>query len=192
MNKLKLFSAAVFALTFSSKVVFAESVKYEIEPNHSHVNWTANHFGFSNQTGKFSDISGEINFDEKKPQNSSVDVVIKIKSLSTGLEKFDHHLMSADLLNEKEFPTAKFVSKKIKVTGKNKAKIEGELTLHGVTKPVTLNATFNKSDVSAITQKPTIGFSATTVIKRSEFGVSYAVPAVSDVIALVIEVEANR
>ncbi len=191
MHKLKILSAAVLALTFSSQA-FAEAVKYQIEPNHSHVNWTANHFGFSNQTGKFSDISGEINFDEKKPQDSSVDVTIKIASLTTGLPKFDGHLKSADLFDEEKFPTAKFVSKKIKVTGKNKAKIDGELTLHGVTKPVTLNATFNKSDVSVVTQKPTVGFSATTVIKRSEFGINYAVPAVSDNVNLVIEVEANK
>ena len=191
MHKLKLISSAVLALTFSSQA-FAEAVKYQIEPNHSHVNWTANHFGFSNQTGKFSDISGEINFDEKKPQDSSVDVTIKIASLTTGLPKFDGHLKSADLFDEEKFPTAKFVSKKIKVTGKNKAKIDGELTLHGVTKPVTLNATFNKSDVSVVTQKPTVGFSATTVIKRSEFGINYAVPAVSDNINLIIEVEANK
>lgn len=191
MHKLKLLSSAVLALTFSSQA-FAEAVKYQIEPNHSHVNWTANHFGFSNQTGKFSDISGEINFDEKKPQDSSVDVTIKIASLTTGLPKFDGHLKSADLFDEEKFPTAKFVSKKIKVTGKNKAKIDGELTLHGVTKPVTLNATFNKSDVSVVTQKPTVGFSATTVIKRSEFGINYAVPAVSDNVNLIIEVEANK
>ncbi len=192
MTKLKLFSAAIFAFTISSQASFAEGVKYQIEPNHSHVNWTANHFGFSNQTGKFSDISGEINFDEKKPQNSSVDVTIKIASLTTGLSKFDGHLKSADFFDEKQFPTAKFVSKKVKVTGKNTAKIEGELTLHGVTKPVTLNAKFNKSDVSVITQKPTVGFSATSTIKRSEFGMNYAVPAVSDEISLLIEVEANK
>ncbi len=191
MHKLKLFSAAIFALTFSSQA-FAEAAKYQIEPNHSHVNWTANHFGFSNQTGKFSDISGEINFDEKKPQDSSVDVTIKIASLTTGLAKFDGHLKSADFFDAEKFPTAKFVSKKIKVTGKNKAKIEGELTLRGVTKSVTLNATFNKSGDSVITQKPTIGFSATAVIKRSDFGINYAVPAVSDNVNLVIEVEANK
>ncbi len=192
MTKLKLFSAAVFALTFASQTSFAAGEKYQIEKNHSHVNWTANHFGFSNQTGKFSDISGEIVFDEKKPQDSSVDVTIKIASLTTGLSGFDAHLKSEELLDEKKFPTAKFISKKIKVTGKNTAKIEGELTLHGVTKPVTLNAKFNKSDVSVITQKPTVGFSATASIKRSEFGVNYAVPAVSDKIDLVIEVEANK
>ena len=192
MTKLKLFSAAVFAFTLANQSAFAAGEKYQIEKNHSHVNWTANHFGFSNQTGKFSDISGEIVFDEKKPQDSSVDVTIKIASLTTGLSGFDTHLKSAELLDEKKFPTAKFVSKKIKVTGKNTAKIEGELTLHGVTKPVTLNAKFNKSDVSVITQKPTVGFSATASIKRSEFGVDYAVPAISDKIDLVIEVEANK
>lgn len=192
MNKIKLLSVAIFSFVALSNSAFAEVEKYQIEPNHSHVNWTANHFGFSNQTGKFSDISGEINFDEKKPQNSSVDVTIKIASLTTGLPKFDGHLKSADFFNEKEFPTAKFVSKKIKVTGKKTAKIEGELTLHGVTKPVVLNATFNKSDVSAITQKPTVGFSATASIKRSEFAINYAVPAVSDRVDLVIEVEANK
>lgn len=191
MKKIKLTLATIVFAAFSTSS-FAEAVKYQIEPNHSHVNWTANHFGFSNQTGKFSDISGEINFDEKKPQDSSVDVTIKIASLTTGLPKFDSHLKSADLFDEKQFPTAKFVSKKIKVTGKNTAKIEGDLTLHGVTKTVSLNAKFNKSDVSVITQKPTIGFSATSSIKRSEFGIDYAVPSISDKIDLVIEVEANK
>lgn len=192
MNKLKLFSATIFAFTISAQVSFAESLKYTIEPNHSHVNWTANHFGFSNQTGKFSDVTGEINFDEKKPQNSSVDVTIKMASLTTGLPKFDGHLKSADFFDVEKFATAKFVSKKIKVTGKNKAKIEGDLTLRGVTKSVILDAKFNKSDVSVVTQKDTIGFSATAAIKRSEFGINYAVPAVSDVVSLVIEVEANK
>ncbi|NBV07147.1 MAG: polyisoprenoid-binding protein [Proteobacteria bacterium] len=191
MKKLKLISLAILASVFIAQNASAEAVKYQIESNHAYVLWFANHFGFSNQSGKFSDVSGEINFDEKKPENSSVDVTIKIDSLVTGLPKFDKHLKSADFFDAEKFPTTKFVSKKIKVTGKNKAKIEGELTLHGVTKPVTLNAKFNKSDVSVVTQKPTIGFSATATIKRSEFGINYAVPAVSDNVELVIEVEAN-
>jgi len=192
MNKFKLLSAAVFAFAVSNQAAFAEVVKYQIEPNHSHVTWSASHFGFSNQTGKFSDLSGEINFDAKKPQNSSVDVVIKIASLTTGLTKFDGHLKSAELLDADKFATAKFVSKKINVTGKNKAKIEGELTLHGVTKPVVLDAKFNKADVSVVTQKETVGFAATATIKRSEFGINYAIPSVSDEVKIVIEVEANK
>ena len=192
MNKFKLLSAAVFAFAVSNQAAFSEVVKYQIEPNHSHVTWSASHFGFSNQTGKFSDLSGEINFDAKKPQNSSVDVVIKIASLATGLPKFDGHLKSADLFDEDKFATAKFVSKKINVTGKNKAKIEGELTLHGVTKTVVLDAKFNKADVNMVTQKETVGFAATATIKRSEFGINYAIPSVSDEVKIIIEVEANK
>ena len=192
MTKLKLIAIAAIAFAFSAKASFAEAVKYQIEPNHAYVSWFANHFGFSNQSGKFSDVSGEIVFDEAKPANSSVDVTIKIASLVTGLTKFDQHLKSADFFDAEKFPTAKFVSKKIKVTGKDKAKIEGDLTMHGVTKTVTLDAKMNKSGVSVVTQKPTIGFSATAEINRSEFGLEYAIPGVADKVKLIIEVEANR
>ena len=192
MTKLKLIAIATIAFAFSAKASFAEAVKYQIESNHAYVLWFANHFGFSNQSGKFSDVSGEIIFDETKPANSSVDVTIKIASLVTGLAKFDQHLKSADFFDAEKFPTAKFVSKKIKVIGKDKSKIEGDLTIHGVTKTVVLDAKMNKSGVSAITQKPTIGFSATAEINRSEFGLEYAIPGVADKVKLVIETEANR
>lgn len=192
MTKLKLIAIATIAFAFSAKASFAEAVKYQIESNHAYVVWFANHFGFSNQSGKFSDVSGEIIFDEAKPANSSVDVTIKIASLVTGLAKFDQHLKSADFFDAEKFPTAKFVSKKIKVIGKDKSKIEGDLTIHGVTKTVVLDAKMNKSGVSAITQKPTIGFSATAEINRSEFGLEYAIPGVADKVKLVIETEANR
>ena len=192
MTKLKLIAIATIAFAFSAKASFAEAVKYQIESNHAYVVWFANHFGFSNQSGKFSDVSGEIIFDEAKPANSSVDVTIKIASLVTGLAKFDQHLKSADFFDAEKFPTAKFMSKKIKVIGKDKSKIEGDLTIHGVTKTVVLDAKMNKSGVSAITQKPTIGFSATAEINRSEFGLEYAIPGVADKVKLVIEAEANR
>jgi filamentous hemagglutinin family protein len=192
MTKLKLIAIATIAFAFSAKASFAEAVTYQIEPNHAYVVWFANHFGFSNQSGKFSDVSGEIIFDEAKPANSSVDVTIKVASLVTGLAKFDQHLKSADFFDAEKFPTAKFVSKKIKVTGKDKSKIEGDLTIHGVTKTVVLDAKMNKSGISAITQKPTIGFSATAEINRSEFGLEYAIPGVADKVKLVIEAEANR
>ena len=172
--------------------------KYIIEPNHTSVSWSANHMGFSNVTGKFTDISGEIVFDEKKPESSSVNVAIKTSGISTGLSNFDEHMKSADLLNVKKFPTAQFVSKKIILDNNPKTKmlkratIEGELTLLGVTKPVTLNAKFNKIAPNPMNQKETVGFSANGVIKRSDFGINYALPAVPDSVALTIEVEANR
>jgi polyisoprenoid-binding protein YceI len=179
------------ALILSANSSFAESKKYSFEQNHSSVSWSANHFGFSNPSGKFTAIEGVINFDEAAPEKSSVDATIKIASLSTGLEKFDQHLKSADFFNLDKFQTAKFVSKKVKVVGKNSAKIEGDLTLVGVTKPVVLDVKFNRSAVNPINQKPTVGFSATATLKRSEFGINYAIPGVSDEVKLVIEVEAN-
>jgi polyisoprenoid-binding protein YceI len=171
---------------------FAEVPQYQIEKNHTSVVWFANHFGYSDSSGKFTDIDGTITFDEKSPTSSVVDVTIKIASLSTGLPKFEQHLKTADFFNIEKYETAKFVSKKVVVTGKNKAKVHGELTLVGVTKPVVLDVKFNKIGTSPITQKETIGFSATGEITRSEFGINYGIPGVSDKVKLVIEAEANR
>lgn len=191
MKKFKtLLIASIIALSANSAAAAPE--KYSIESNHAFVMWSANHFGFSNQMGKFSDVTGTVNFDAKKLEDSSVDVTIGIASLSTGLQKFDDHLKSADFLDVKKFPTAKFVSTKITAQGKNKAKVDGNLTLHGVTKPVTLEVQINKVGTSMITQRETVGFSATTTIKRSQFGINYAVPNVSDDVKLMIEVEANK
>ncbi|MBP7710459.1 MAG: polyisoprenoid-binding protein [Rickettsiales bacterium] len=192
MKKIKLAAIAILAFTISSKTVFAEENKYNIEPTHTSVVWFVNHFGFSNPSGKFSEIEGTITFDEKAPAKSAVDVTIKMSGLYTGLKNFEEHLKSDDFFNVKKFATAKFVSKKVTVTGKNTAKIEGDLTLVGVTKPVTLKAKFNKAGINPINQKQTVGFSATAVITRSEFGIDYAVPSVSDQVELRIEIEANR
>jgi polyisoprenoid-binding protein YceI len=192
MKKFQLAAIAFFAFVISSKNVFAEENKYVIEPNHTSVVWFANHFGFSNPSGKFSEIEGTITFDEKAPAKSAVDVTIKMSGLYTGLKNFEEHLKSDDFFNVKKFATAKFVSKKVTVTGKNTAKIEGDLTLVGITKPVTLKAKFNKAGMNPVTQKESVGFSATAVITRSEFGIDYAVPSVSDQVNLIIEVEANR
>ncbi len=192
MKKFQLAAIAFFAFVISSKAVLADDNQYKIEPNHTSVVWFTSHFGFSNPSGKFTDIDGVITFDEKAPEKSALDVTIKIASLVTGLPKFDDHLKSDDFFDVKKFPTAKFVSKKVKVTGKNKAKVEGDLTMHGVTKPVTLNVKFNKVGANPLSNLQTIGFSATAVITRSEFGLDYAVPGVADAVNLVIEAEANH
>lgn len=188
--KKTLITASLFALLISGNS-FAKEEKYTIEPTHTSVLWSANHFGFSDVSGKFNNINGAIVFDEQNPQKSSVDVVIKIAELSSGIAKLDEHLKSKDFFDEKTFPTAKFVSKKITTTGKNKAKIEGELTLLNITKTVVLNAKLNKSGINPISQKQTLGFTASTSIKRSDFGIKYALPGVSDKVDLIIQAEAN-
>jgi polyisoprenoid-binding protein YceI len=198
MKKITIFLAMFIVALTSAKIALAQDTssvenKYTIEKNHTSVMWIADHFGYSKVSGKFTDISGEIVFDEKKPQDSSVQVEIKTDSIATGLPKFEDHLKSKDFFDVKNFPTAKFVSKKIIVEGKkNKAQIVGDLTLLGVTKEVILKAEFNKSAPNPMSQKPTIGFSAKTTINRSDFGIKYALPGVADKVELVIEVEANR
>ena len=177
---------AVALFSFSAQA----ADNYKFDPHHTSVVWTANHFGFSNPSGKFSEVEGDITLDEKNPAKSKVNVTVKIANLFTGYDKFDNHLKSNDFFNVEKFATATFVSTKIALTGKNTAKVTGNLTLVGVTKPVTLNVKLNKMGVSPISQKKTAGFTATALIKRSDFGINYAVPAVGDNVKLLIEAEA--
>ena len=175
-------------------ILFASSANaadtYTFDPHHTTVVWTANHFGFSNPSGKFSEIEGDLTLDEKNPSKSKVSVTVKMANLFTGYSNFDNHLKGADFFNIEKFTTATFASKKVTITGKNTAKIIGDLTLMNVTKSITLNAKLNKIAVSPITQKRTAGFTATALIKRSDFGINYAIPMVGDNIKLLIEAEA--
>ncbi len=186
MKKLIL-PVALTLLSFSAQA----ADNYKFDPHHTSVVWTANHFGFSNPSGKFSEVEGDLVLDEKNPSKSQVNVTIKMANLFTGYSNFVNHLKRADFFNVEKYTTATFVSKKVVITGKNTAKITGDLTLVGVTKPITLTAKLNKLDTSPITQKRTAGFTATAVIKRSDFGIDYAVPSVSDNVKLLIEAEAG-
>ena len=192
MKKYQIILTAIISYFLFSQTSFAEAQKYVIEPTHTSVTWVFDHFGFSRPSGKFNNISGFILFDEANPQNSSTEITINTKGISTGVEKFDDHLKSKDFFDIKNFPIAKFVSKKIIVTSKNKAKIIGDLTILSTTKSITLEAIFNKSGINPVNQKPTIGFSAKASIKRSDFKVSYALPNIADKIDLIIELEANQ
>ena len=182
----------IFSNIFSS---FAQNNNknwnYILDPHHSNIQWQANHFGFSDQRGSFSNVSGNLFLDEKRPNRSKIEVEINIENIVTGYKSFDNHLKSADFFNVKKFPIAKFKSTKIVMTGKNTAKIYGDLTLIGVTKKIRLNAKLNKIGKNPILKKKTAGFSASAIIKRSEFGMNYAIPSVSDKVKIIIALEAN-
>jgi len=179
------------ATTFISFPAMAADV-YTIEPYHTNVTFKADHFGFSNVTGKFTGFSGTITLDQAAPEKSTFDIKIDTKELFTGISKFDEHLKGADFFNIAVFPTATFTSSKVEVTGKDTAKVTGSLTLMGKTNPVVLDVKLNKIDVSPISNKKTVGFTATATVKRSEFGLSYGLPGVPDDVTLDIEVEANQ
>ncbi len=179
---------SVFALAHATP---AQAEKYKFDPNHTNIDWQANHFGFSNPSGKFAKTEGTLELDEDKPENSKVTITIHTDSVVTGIEKFDQHIESADFLDAVKFPTATFISDKVEVTGKETAKVSGMLNLHGVENPVTLEVKLNKIGESPVAHRKTAGFSASTTIKRSEFGINTALPFVSDEVKLSIEAEAN-
>lgn len=182
------FTSAVLLFSFNANAV---QEKFFTDPNHTNITWSANHFGFSSPNGKFAKSDGVIMFDEKNPQKSSVAITIDTTSIITGIDAFDKHLKSADFFNIDKFKTAIFKSTKVIVGENNTAQIHGKLTLLGITKPVVLNAKLNKIGIHPFTNKKTIGLSADTTIKRSDFGITYAIGGVSDDVKISIEIEAS-
>lgn len=181
----------VVTMFFFSVTVQAATEVYTIDSAHSYVMWRVKHFDFSSPSGKWF-VKGAIDFDEKNPANSKVSATIPLTDMETGIEELDKHLKGPLFFETKKYPQASFVSNKIEVTGKDTATVTGTLSLHGTTKPVVLHVTFNKSGINPIISKQTIGFSATTTLKRSEFNVKGLLPGVGDDVKLDIEIEANK
>lgn len=186
----KFLLATAVSLTLGATAVQAEPVNYVFDKPHTSIEFYINHLGFSNFQGEFQEFDGTLVFDEAKPENSSVDVTIDVNSIDTDVEALDTHLKSADFFDVAKFPAMTFKSKSIKVTGENTGEITGDFTLMGVTKEVTLATTLNKSAPHPFTKKQYVGFSATGMIKRSEFGMTTYVPAVGDEVQIRIETEA--
>ncbi len=179
-------------LLLCAAIIFTNAAQaadiYPLDPNHTNITWSANHFGFSSPSGKFTKSTGFIVIDENHPQNSSVSVTIKTDSIMTGISDFDAKLKTKDFFNTIKYPEAKFVSKNIILQGK-RAKIIGDLTLLGVTNEITLNAQLNRIGLNSYTQKKTAGFSANAIIKRSDFDMDFGIPGISDNVKIAIEVE---
>lgn len=183
-------AALLSALYLSTSLSAHAADKYTFDPTHTAVIWQANHLGFSNPSGRFMGIEGSITLDEKNPTNSSVSVTIPTGNVVTGIDKFNEHLKSKDFFNVSDFPNATFVSNKVEMTGKDTAKVHGALTLLGVSKDVVLDVKLNKIGENPLSKKKTVGFSAKTTLKRSEFEMKYGLPNVSDEVLITIEAEA--
>jgi polyisoprenoid-binding protein YceI len=166
--------------------------EYQINNNHSAVAFSISHFGYSNTLGAFRKISGTLSFDEHNLPASHVEVVIKSNSIDTGLAERDKDLRGSDFLDAQKFPDIRFESSKVIVTAGNALTVNGSLAMHGQTKPVSLNATFNKSAPNPFDHSPTVGFSATASVKRSDFGIVTYLPDVGDRVNITIEVEFSQ
>jgi polyisoprenoid-binding protein YceI len=159
---------------------------YKIEPHHTQVIFSVSHFGFTNYSGVFSGASGALQLDPADPAASKLTVSIPIQSVMTTSSVLDQELKGEQWFDAAKFPSATFTSTKVTPTGDRTAAIEGNLTLHGVTKPVTLEAHLGGAGVNPLDEAYTVGFDVTGVIHRGDFGVKEALPVVGNDVHLTI------
>jgi len=159
---------------------------YAVEPSHTRVQFSVTHFGFTTYWGDVTGVSGDLVLNPKNVAGDKVSVSIPVSSVSTTNGKLDGELKSPMFLDAATYPTITFVSKTVKRTGPTSAVITGDLTLHGVTRPVTLMAKFNAAGGNPMSKKYTVGFDAHGKFNRSEFGVKTFVPMVSDQVDITI------
>ncbi len=165
---------------------------YTVEPEHTRVLFSVVHMGFTHYYGDFTGASGKLNIDPKNIDAASVRVSFPTASVSTTNAKLDGELKGGQWLDAGADPTIGFVSTHVTRTGPRTAKIDGDLTLHGVTHPVTLDATFNAAGPNALSHKFTIGFDAVGHLDRSDFGVKAYVPLISDKVDIIISAAFER
>ena len=174
---------------------------YTLEKSHATLIFKVNHLGFSNYTARFKHFDAQLQFDPEKLAASQLTATVDARSIETDFPDpakldFNAKLQDKDWLDTANFPEMKYVSKSIEMTGKNTMRIHGDLTLRGVTKPVILEATYNGGYAGhPMDPHARIGFSAQGELQRSDFGVSYGVPApgttmgVGDKVTLILELE---
>jgi polyisoprenoid-binding protein YceI len=164
---------------------------YTIDPPHTSVTFRVSHLGFSRYTARFGTVGGKLRFDPAHPTAMSVVATIDPKSLQLNAPPpgFHDQLMSKSWFDAADFPAITFKSTRVAVTGANTAKVTGNLALHGVTKPVTLDVTYNGGWPANAMDGDRIGFSAHGAIKRSAFGMGFGVPAPGSTIGVGDDVE---
>lgn len=180
------------ALLLAATPAFAAPDKYSFDPAHTQILFSVSHLGFSHSHGRFNTFDGSFTFDEKNPEASSVDVTIDTGSVDMGSKEWDDAVKADALLNAKKFPKMMFKSTSVTKTDEKTGTVTGDLTLLGVTKPVTLSVTFNKSGNHPYTKNHLAGFSASATLKRSDFGMAKYIPDVGDEVSITIEVEGIR
>lgn len=183
-------SVAVIAAACATSAVAAPEV-YSVEPNHTYANFSYNHMGLSTQISKFNKTSGTITYD-KAAKTGAVDITIDMTSVDTGSNLFNGHIQGADFLDTAKFPTATFKSTKVVFQGDKPATIDGDLTIKGVTQPVTLTVTHFNNMEHPMMKKDAIGANASTLIKRSAFNAGKYAPMVGDDVTITISLEAIK
>jgi polyisoprenoid-binding protein YceI len=187
-----MFRPILAATILAAAPALADPVTYEVDASHAQTIFSYDHLGYSTTWGMFSGWEGTIAFDADDPANSSVDVSIPASAMFTGWEARDEHFSSPDFLDAASNDVVRFVSTGIEVTGEDTAVITGDLTLGGVTQSIELDATLNQTGEHPQSNRPWIGFDATTTILRSDFDAGAFAPFVSDEVEVQISIEAGQ
>jgi polyisoprenoid-binding protein YceI len=191
MNHFTRFAAVVALATGMAAPALAAPETYVIDPTHTFARFSYSHLGLSTQLSKFDKTSGTVVLD-KAAKSASVDIVIDTTSVDTGYDTFNEHIQAPDFLDTAQFPTATFKSTKVDFAGDKPTAIHGNLTIKGVTKPVTFKVTHFVSMPHPMLKKDAIGADASAVIKRSEFNAGKYAPNVGDEVTISVALEAVK
>lgn len=182
---------AILAVSVALPLSAVAADSYTVDPNHTFPHFQINHLGFSTMHGRFDKTSGTVTLD-RAAKTGSVDISIETASISTGYVKRDEHLKSPDFFNAAEFPAITYKSTAMHYKGDTPASVDGNLTISGVTKPVTLTIDAFNCGANPMNKKEECGAAASAQIKRSDFGVKYGLPNIGDDVKLEFEIEAIK
>jgi polyisoprenoid-binding protein YceI len=185
-----LFIALVASAALNAPAMAAPET-YVVDPTHTYPRFSYDHFGLSTQLSKFTKTSGKVILD-KAAKTASVEIEIDMKSVDTGYATFNEHIQAEDFLDTNKFPKASFKSTKVVFDGDKPTSIEGNLTIKGVTKPVTLKVNRYVNKPHPMRKVDVIGADASTVIKRSDFNAGKYAPAVGDEVTITVAIEALK
>jgi polyisoprenoid-binding protein YceI len=189
MTSLKKLSAALAFASLAAGSALAAPVTYSVDSSHTFPRFSYSHFGYSTQLSSFSNTTGKVVFDAEA-KTGSVDIEIDMTSVNTGSTVFNGHIQAEDFFHTAKFPKATFTSTKVVFEGDKPKTIEGNLTIKGVSKPVTLTVTGFQAMPHPMMKKPALGANAFTTIKRSEFNAGKYAPYVGDEVRIDIAIEA--
>jgi polyisoprenoid-binding protein YceI len=191
MHNFSKLSATLIIAALAAAPALAAPETYVVDGNHTYPRFSYSHFGYSTQLSRFDKTTGTVTLD-KAARTGAVDIVIDTKSVNTGSATFNEHIQGEDFLDTARHPTATFKSTKVNFEGDKPATIEGNLTLKGVTKPVTLTVTSFQAMPHPMLKKDAIGANAYTMVKRSDFNAGKYAPNVGDDVRIDIAIEAIK
>ena len=189
LNHVHKLSVLALLTVFAAPALEAAPVSYSLVTTHTDAVFEISHAGYSMKHGWFRNVTGTMSYDADKIEASTVDVTIKADSIDTNHAPRDKDLTGPGFLDAAKYPELHFVSTKVTRTGDSTLDVDGNFSLHGVTRPLLLHVKLNRSGPSPFSHAPTLGFTATGTFQRSDFGMTTMIPLIGDAVSITIDTE---